>query len=317
VAHDYKARLELLQERLDLEEQKAEAAQLVNETFIAYEAHHEQALKKHTEAQNMNSEIAKAAGTAQSNLDHLPSSFDEVRGNIKRAKQLLVFITTSFELTVKVDAAVKNIEQMPNADGNLRWAIDGSKQAQTNYEGVESETQNLRKGVADKIALAETAIAKETEAIEKAEMALANFKKLEQTGNEQIRSLKNYADSIHLTVELLKHYKTTMDGFSTAVGELVDIDAADLWRQTNDTEFLRLKDSGKSLKDEHDQASTAPTTMTRNELKDKTTLENDRVKESENILNDASTTVTAAITAATEAGIVAVHRHQGFGSPSV
>jgi hypothetical protein len=41
--------------------------------------------------------------------------------------------------------------------------------------------------------------------------------------------------------------------------------------------------------------------MTRKELQDKTTIENGRVQESETILNDASTTATAAITAATEA----------------
>ncbi len=237
----------------DLKRTVAEQAQVANETLTAYQAKHQLAIQKHVEAEKMNSEIAAAVGKAQTNLDHIPSSFESVKQNTEIAKQLLQAIDTSLTtlaaLSGEVDDAVGNIEKMPDTDGHLKWAIDGSKQAKTNYEGVETETTNLRKGVADKIALADTAIAQKTDAIDKAQKALEIFKKLAQTGEGESLSLKQYADSIHFNVVLLKHNQTIMEGFNTAVSKLVKIEDAAAWQQTNDAEYIRLSDQGNSLKD--------------------------------------------------------------------
>jgi hypothetical protein len=116
---------------VDLKLRVAEVAQLANETFNSYEAKHQRAIQKHTEAEQMNIEIATAVGKAQTNRDHIPSKFESERQNTESAGQLLKAIDSALralaDLSGEVDDAVGKIEEMPNTDGN----IDGHKSIKT------------------------------------------------------------------------------------------------------------------------------------------------------------------------------------------
>jgi len=135
-------------------------ARKARDTLTAYQAKLDDAITKCTEAEGMKKYITTAVDGAQGKITDINTAFESAEGHTSRARTLsqamATSLTTFVDLARQVDETVNKTLQMSATDGNLTWAIDGSKQAKTNFEGVETEKASLYESVDNKIGLADT-----------------------------------------------------------------------------------------------------------------------------------------------------------------
>jgi hypothetical protein len=198
-----------------LKKTASDFAQKANTTLTAYEAKLDAAKKKHREVEQMTKSITDTIDASDKTLKDIEASFESAERDKNRATVLLRSIDTSLttldSIFKEADDAVTKTLSMPNLDNSITWAINGSQNAKTNFEGVKTETTNLQGSVTEKLDLAGTAIAQRTDALAKCNEMLQHLITIRTTIEEQCSSCKSQTDLYNLQVTILKRANTEID----------------------------------------------------------------------------------------------------------
>ena len=284
-------------------------AQKANDILTACQAKLEAATKKQTEVEQvklMTKSVTDTKAGVDKNIQEIEASYKSAERD-KTAAALLLDTINGFQsrqLTEfkEADDVVTQTLSMSNPDGCITWAIEGSTNAKTYLEGVKTETTNLQGSVKEKLDLAGTSIEQRTAALAKCTRARQNLMTIRQTIEGQGLSWESQIVLYEMQVSVAKLNNTEMNRLCDEVAQVSTTEEAN-YIITSDV-YTRLSEKVSAEHDKHTQASTEPLepeTMTQQELKDKTELENNSVLESVTSSNNASAAAAAALVAATAA----------------